>query len=29
MIVPFKRALYEAVLAAFDQVLRQHAGPKP
>jgi putative (di)nucleoside polyphosphate hydrolase len=29
MIVPFKRALYEAVVAAFDQPLRQHVGSKP
>lgn len=29
MIVPFKRALYEAVLAAFDQPLRRHAQSRP
>ncbi|MFD1788879.1 RNA pyrophosphohydrolase [Sphingomonas floccifaciens] len=29
MIVPFKRDLYEAVLAAFDEPLRRHARPKP
>ncbi|MBN2971724.1 RNA pyrophosphohydrolase [Roseomonas aeriglobus] len=29
MIVPFKRSLYEAVLAAFDEPLRRHAQPKP
>ncbi len=29
MIVPFKRALYESVLAAFDEPLRRHAQPTP
>ena len=29
MIVPFKAALYEAVLAAFDEPLRARAGARP
>ncbi|HET9510494.1 MAG TPA: RNA pyrophosphohydrolase [Sphingomonas sp.] len=29
MIVPFKRKLYEAVLAAFDEPLRRHAQSRP
>lgn len=29
MIVPFKRKLYEAVLAAFDEPLRRHARSRP
>lgn len=29
MIVPFKRELYEAVLAAFDEPLRRHAQSRP
>jgi putative (di)nucleoside polyphosphate hydrolase len=29
MIVPFKRALYESVLAAFDEPLRRYAEPTP
>ena len=29
MIVPFKRDLYSAVLAAFDEPLRSRAAPKP